>query len=105
MFSCASSDYIHKLRKTEPCVGVQATQHARETLEAVAAQGKLGAAGRGGRVIYAQTDSIFASFPNATTEQAIQVLPQPFACMALLALNCVYVRHAGQVVVHLALPS
>lgn len=70
---------------------MQATQHARETLEAVAAQGKLGAAGRGGRVIYAQTDSIFASFPNATTEQAIQVLPQPFACLALLAMSCVHV--------------
>ena len=55
------------------CAAVQATQHARETLEAVAAQGKLGKAGRGGKVIYAQTDSIFASFPNATTEEAIQV--------------------------------
>ncbi len=55
------------------CAAVQATQHARETLEAVAAQGKLGKAGWGGKVIYAQTDSIFASFPNATTEEAIQV--------------------------------
>ena len=52
---------------------MQATQRARETLEAVAAQGKLGPAGQGGKVIYAQTDSIFASFPNATPEQAIQV--------------------------------
>ena len=56
---------------------VQATQHARETLEAVASQGKLGPAGLGAKVIYAQTDSIFASFPNATTEQAIQVSPSP----------------------------
>lgn len=52
---------------------VQATQHARETLEAVAEQGKLGPAGRGAQVIYAQTDSIFASFPNATAHGAIQV--------------------------------
>ena len=58
---------------------MQATQHARETLEAVAAQGKLGKAGRGGTVIYAQTDSIFASFPSATTEEAIQVCQQPAA--------------------------
>ena len=65
------------------CAAVQATQHARETLEAAAAQGKLGKAGRGGKVIYAQTDSIFASFPNATTEEAIQVCKQPAACKVL----------------------
>ena len=65
------------------CAAMQATQHARETLEGVAAQGKLGKAGRGGKVIYAQTDSIFASFPNATTEEAIQVCKQPAACKVL----------------------
>lgn len=52
---------------------MQATQLARETLEAVAAEGKLGQAGRGAKVIYAQTDSIFASFPHATAQEAIQV--------------------------------
>ena len=59
--------------RVRACRKVQATQLARETLEAVAAQGKLGQAGRGAKVIYAQTDSIFASFPNATAQEAIQV--------------------------------
>ena len=52
---------------------LQATQHARETLEEVARAGKLGPAGQGAHVIYAQTDSIFASFPAATTQQALQL--------------------------------
>lgn len=52
---------------------MQATQHARETLEAVAKAGKLGPAGHGAKVIYAQTDSIFASFPAATMQQALQL--------------------------------
>lgn len=61
------------LDPTTWCCKVQATQLARETLEAVAAEGKLGQAGRGAKVIYAQTDSVFASFPNATAQEAIQV--------------------------------
>lgn len=69
---------------------VQATQHARETLEAVAEQGKLGRAGRGARVIYAQTDSIFASFPNATAQEAIQVGQHP--CLCFILLLCVSSR-------------
>ena len=60
---------------------MQATQHASKTLEAVAAQGKLGKAGLGAKVIYAQTDSVFASFPNATTEQALQVLHLLVPCI------------------------
>ncbi|DBA67150.1 TPA: hypothetical protein ACH3X2_001471 [Trebouxia sp. C0005] len=74
-FTGAMASPLQSVALADGCLalGSQATQHARETLEAVAAQGKLGKAGRGGTVIYAQTDSIFASFPSATTEEAIQV--------------------------------
>ncbi|KAL0056285.1 hypothetical protein WJX82_009537 [Trebouxia sp. C0006] len=74
-FTGAMASPLQSTALADGCLalGSQATQHARETLEAVAAQGKLGKAGRGGKIIYAQTDSIFASFPNATTEEAIQV--------------------------------
>ncbi|KAL3139857.1 hypothetical protein ABBQ38_004153 [Trebouxia sp. C0009 RCD-2024] len=74
-FTGAMASPLQSVALADGCLalGSQATQHARETLEAVAEQGKLGRAGRGARVIYAQTDSIFASFPNATAQKAIQV--------------------------------
>ena len=90
------------LRKLMSALHMQATQHARETLEAAAGQGKLGQAGRGAKVIYAQTDSIFASFPNATAQEAIQVsghtdLPQSLHIMpAMLPCNtssCMAMKH------------
>ena len=67
-----ATDMTYILLKSAILV-IQATQHARETLEAVAHAGKLGPAGQGAHVIYAQTDSIFASFPAATTQQALEL--------------------------------
>jgi DNA polymerase delta subunit 1 len=47
--------------------GAAACRAAVETIGALAASGELGPAAEGGRVIYAQTDSVFVSLPRART--------------------------------------
>lgn len=43
---------------------------AKEILEDLAAGGRLGPSAKGARVVYAQTDSLFAHLPNATPLEA-----------------------------------
>lgn len=45
---------------------------AKEILEDVAAAGRLGDGAQGAKVVYAQTDSLFAHLPNATAAQVCQ---------------------------------
>ncbi|KAL4424029.1 hypothetical protein ABPG75_001330 [Micractinium tetrahymenae] len=54
-------------------IGRESTSRAKDLVEQVGREGRLGPHGAGARVLYGHTDSIFVVFPRAgTTEQAIQ---------------------------------
>ena len=52
-------------------LGAASCRRAREVLEESAAAGLLGPTAFGARVIYAQTDSLFVTFPGADAAEAV----------------------------------
>ncbi|KAK9810365.1 hypothetical protein WJX72_009511 [[Myrmecia] bisecta] len=73
-FTGAQASPLQCVPLADSCLamGAQSCRKAREVLEASAAAGALGPHAAGAKVIYGQTDSLFAHFPQASAGQAIQ---------------------------------
>lgn len=74
-FTGAQASPLQCVQLADSCLayGAQSCRRAKEVLEAAAASGELGPPGRGARVIYGHTDSLFLQLPAAgSIEIAIQ---------------------------------
>ncbi|KAK9805765.1 hypothetical protein WJX73_007272 [Symbiochloris irregularis] len=54
-------------------LGAASCRRAKEILEDLAASGRLGPSAKGAKVVYAQTDSLFAHLPHASPLEALQI--------------------------------
>ena len=73
-FTGAQASPLQCVQLADSCLayGAQSCRRAKEVLEAAAVSGELGAPGRGARVIYGHTDSLFLQLPSAGTILAIK---------------------------------